>query len=148
MAQTPLIFHIDVNSAYLSWTAVNELKKGRMEDLRLMASAIGGNREKRHGIILAKSPKAKAYGIRTGEPVVSALKKCPGLLLLPPDFELYDKNSRAFIEILNRYSPLVEQFSIDEAFMDMTGTELLFGTPLDAAESIGRAIYEDRKSVV
>ena len=143
MAQTPLIFHIDVNSAYLSWTAVNELRKGRPEDLRLMASAIGGNREKRHGIILAKSPKAKAYGIRTGEPVVSALKKCPELLLLPPDFELYDKNSRAFIEILNRYSPCVEQFSIDEAFMDMTGTELLFGTPLEAAESVRRTIYEE-----
>ncbi|MCI8275485.1 MAG: DNA polymerase IV [Lachnospiraceae bacterium] len=143
MSQKPLIFHIDVNSAYLSWTAVNELKKGREEDLRLTASAIGGNREKRHGIILAKSSIAKSYGVQTGEPVAAALKKCPGLSLFPPDFELYDQNSRAFIEILGRYSPLVEQFSIDEAFMDMTGTELLFGPPLKAAASIQHSISEE-----
>ncbi len=143
MAKKPLIFHIDVNSAYLSWTAVKELQNGREEDLRLIASAIGGNREKRHGIILAKSPLAKSYGVRTGEPVVSALKKCPGLLLLPPDFELYDKNSRALMEILSRYSPKIDQFSIDEAFVDMTGTELLYGSPMEAARSIRDTIYEE-----
>lgn len=143
MEKSPLIFHIDVNSAYLSWTAVRNLKNGASTDLRLIASAVGGNREKRHGIILAKSPIAKSYGIQTGEPVASALKKCPGLTLVSPDFELYDKNSRAFIEILNRYSPSVEQFSIDEAFMDMTGTNLLFGGPEKAADSIRQTIYEE-----
>ncbi len=143
MAGSPLIFHIDVNSAYLSWTAVRELQRGGTEDLRLIPSAIGGSREKRHGVILAKSPAARACGVRTGEPIVSALKKCPDLKLFPPDFELYDRNSRAFIQILDRYSPLVEQFSIDEAFMDMSGTELLYPDPLKTAEEIQRTIYEE-----
>ena len=143
MSHLPLIFHIDVNSAYLSWTAVHKLQNGCGEDIRLIASAIGGDQEKRHGIILAKSPLAKSFGVRTGEPVVSALKKCPDLVLFPPDFELYDKNSRAFLEILKRYSPHVEQFSIDEAFMDMTGTELLYGSPTEAACSVQKTIYEE-----
>ncbi|MCD2491267.1 DNA polymerase IV [Lacrimispora sp. NSJ-141] len=139
----PLYFHIDVNSAYLSWTAVRELKNGNAQDLRLIASAIGGDQEKRHGIILAKSPLARACGIRTGEPVASAVKKCPNLKLVPPDFELYDTNSRAFLDILKRYSPLVEPFSIDEAFMDMTGTGLLYDSPVSAAESIRQTIKEE-----
>lgn len=148
MSKSPLIFHIDVNSAYLSWTAVHLLQNGAEEDLRLIPSAVGGNREKRHGIILAKSPLAKSCGIRTGEPVASALKKCPELTLVPPNFELYDKNSRAFIEILKRYSPHVEQFSIDEAFMDMTGTELLYGSPTEAAESVRSAIQNELEFTV
>ena len=84
-----LIFHIDVNSAYLSWEAVRRLKEGAKEDLRLIPSAVGGDREKRHGIILAKSPAAKKFGIYTSEPIVSALKKCPHLVLVSPDFSLY-----------------------------------------------------------
>ena len=143
MNTNPLIFHIDVNSAYLSWTAVHELELGRTEDIRLVPSAIGGNREIRHGVILAKSPSAKACGIRTGEPVVTALKKCPSLQLFPPDFELYDKNSRAFLSILRTYSPHVEPFSIDEAFMDMSGTELLYGSSLNAAKQIRDQIFSE-----
>lgn len=138
-----LFFHIDVNSAYLSWTAVRRLAEGDSEDLRLIPSAVGGNREKRHGIILAKSPLAKACGVRTGEPVAAALKKCPGLVLVPPDFELYDQNSRAFMDILRRFSPQVEQFSIDEAFMDMTGMQLLYQDPVTAAVQIRDTIYSE-----
>ena len=93
-----LIFHVDVNSAYLSWEAAKRMAEGK-EDIRRIPSAIGGDRDKRTGIILAKSIPAKQYGIRTGEPVSMALRKCPDLFLIKADFRLYSKNSRAFLEI-------------------------------------------------
>ena len=76
---SPVIFHIDVNSAYLSWTAVEQLKNGAEVDLREIPSIIGGDKKSRHGVVLAKSISAKKYGIRTGEPVVNAFRKCPNL---------------------------------------------------------------------
>lgn len=115
-----IIFHVDVNSAYLSWEAVERLKNGDPEDLRLISSAVGGDVTTRHGIITAKSIPAKAFGIRTGEPVVSALRKCPDLKLIPSNFALYERCSEAFIAICREMAP-VEQFSIDECFLDMTG---------------------------
>lgn len=132
-----IVFHIDVNSAFLSWEAVYRIYHlgGRL-DLRTIPSAVGGDIEKRHGIILAKSIPAKKYAIQTGEPVVDALRKCPELVLVPPNYELYEKSSKAFIEILKKYSDKVEQYSIDEAFMDMTGTETLFGSSVIAANAI------------
>ena len=137
------IFHIDVNSAFLSWEAVYRIRElGEKADLRKMVSAVGGDMSKRHGIILAKSTPAKQYNIQTGEPIVNALRKCPDLLVVPPRFEIYEKYSKAFMEILKKYSPDVEKYSIDEAFVDMTGTEMLFGTPLEAAEKIKNEIYE------
>ena len=138
-----IIFHIDVNSAYLSWEAVRRLKNGSDVDLRLIPSAVGGDREKRHGIILAKSPAAKSFGIYTSEPIVSALKKCPQLKLVSPDFTLYQDNSRKFMEILKRYAPVVEQYSIDEAFADMTGTTQLYGSYRKAAETIKNVIFDE-----
>ena len=138
-----IIFHIDVNSAYLSWEAVRRLKNGSDVDLRLIPSAVGGDREKRHGIILAKSPAAKSFGIYTSEPIVSALKKCPQLKLVSPDFTLYQDNSRKFMEILKRYAPVVEQYSIDEAFADMTGTTQLYGSYWKAAETIKNVIFDE-----
>ena len=110
-----LIFHIDVNSAYLSWEAARHLKETG-EDLRLIPSAVGGNPEKRTGIILAKSIPAKEMGVTTGEPVSMALRKCPELYLVKPDFALYEKNSRAFMEICRKYAPVLEKFSVDECF--------------------------------
>ena len=71
----PLVFHVDVNSAYLSWEAARRVSQGK-EDIRLIPAAIGGDREKRTGVILAKSIPAKKFGIRTGEPVAKALEKC------------------------------------------------------------------------
>lgn len=121
-----IVFHVDVNSAFLSWESVRRVKNGDT-DLREIPAAIGGDRKKRHGVILAKSIPAKKYGIKTGESIVEALKKCPDLFLAPPDFALYSAYSKAFIEILREYSPVVEQVSIDEAFVDMTGMEKLFG---------------------
>ena len=97
---------------------------------------------KRHGVILAKSTPAKKYNVRTGEPIVDALRKCPNLVIVEPNRELYARNSRALMEILRKYSDAVEQFSIDEAFVDMTGTELLFGRPLEAAYTMRDEIYE------
>ncbi len=131
-----IIFHIDVNSAYLSWEAADRLKHGETVDLRTIPSAVGGDIETRHGVILAKSIPAKKYKITTGEPVVDALRKCPQLVLVKPNHELYRTNSRAFMEILNQYTDVVEQFSVDEAFMDMTGTARLYSDPVQTAEQI------------
>ena len=128
------IFHIDVNSAFLSWEAVYRLHHlGGKEDLRNMVSAVGGDMAMRHGIILAKSIPAKKYQIKTGETILEARQKCPGLFLVPPNYGLYEKCSKAFMDILRQYSPAVEQYSIDEAFVDMTGTEGLWGDAVTAA---------------
>ena len=140
----PVIFHIDVNSAFLSWEAVYRLRHlGGTLDLRKIPSAVGGDMAKRHGIILAKSIPSKKYGIQTGEPVTDALKKCPFLTLVPPNYSLYEKNSRAFMSILRKYAPEVEQYSIDEAYLDMTGTELLWGKPVVAATRIKDEIHHE-----
>lgn len=138
-----VIFHIDVNNAFLSWEAVHRLEKGIAgPDLRTIAAAVGGDIEKRHGIILAKSMEAKKYKIQTGEPITDALKKCPHLEIIPPTRDIYPKYSKAFMEILHKYSDKVEQVSVDEAFMDMTGMEKLFGEPVLIAEKIKSEIYD------
>lgn len=138
-----VIFHIDVNSAFLSWEAVYRIRHlGETSDLRDIPSAVGGDISKRHGIILAKSIPAKKYGIQTGEPVVDALRKCPGLVLVPPNREWYKTCSDAFMKILRNYSDAVEQFSIDEAFVDMTGTRELFGEPVLAANRLKDEIFQ------
>ena len=113
-----IIFHIDVNSAYLSWTAVEELKNGAEIDLREIPAIIGGNQESRHGIVLAKSIPAKKYGVRTGEPVANALRKCPTLLIKPPDHKMYRRYSQRLMEFLKEYTPEIEQVSVDECYMD------------------------------
>ena len=137
-----LIFHIDVNSAYLSWEAARRVKRGEA-DLRLVPSAIGGDREKRTGVILAKSIPAKQYGIKTGEPVGMALRKCPQLVLAKPDFRLYETCSAAFMEICTRYAPIVEKYSIDECFLDMSGTGYLYPDPVAIAHTIRERIREE-----
>jgi len=139
-----VIFHIDVNSAFLSWEAVYRIHHlGGNLDLRDIPSAVGGDITKRHGIILAKSMAAKKYHIKTGESVPEALRKCPDLVLVPPNYNLYQKSSKAFMNILKEYGPTVEQYSIDEAYMDMTGTESLFGKPEDIANEIRERIYRE-----
>ncbi len=139
-----IIFHVDVNSAFLSWEAVYRLKiLGEEIDLREIPSAVGGDVEKRHGIILAKSIPAKKYNIQTGESIHEALIKCPNLTLVQPHYDLYDKSSKSFIEILKEYSSCVEQYSVDEAYCDMTGTEYLFGSPVVAATTIKDRIHRE-----
>ena len=138
-----IIFHIDVNSAFLSWEAVQRLKEGVTVDLREIPSAVGGDIATRHGVILAKSIPAKKYHITTGEPVVDALRKCPGLVLVEPHHEMYREQSRAFMAILEQYSDVIEKFSVDEAFVDMTGTKRLFGEPVEAAYRIKDQIHRE-----
>ncbi|AWK52193.1 DNA polymerase IV [Clostridium beijerinckii] len=113
-----LIFHIDVNSAYLSWTAVKLLQYGSELDIREIPSVIGGSEENRHGIILAASIPAKKFGIKTGEPIYSAKLKCKNLIVYPPDYNWYVKSSDALFELLSEYSPKIQRYSIDECFMD------------------------------
>ncbi len=139
-----IIFHLDVNSAFLSWEAAYRTSiLGESIDLRTIPSAVGGDIEKRRGIILAKSIPAKKYNIQTGEPVLSALNKCPHLTLVKPNYDLYIKCSKAFMSILKEYTPLAEQYSIDEAYMDVTGTEGLYGPPIKLASSIKDRIHKE-----
>ena len=129
-----LIFHIDVNSAFLSWEAVYRLHiLGEKTDLREIPSAVAGDVKKRHGIILARSTPAKRCGVRTGDTISDARQLCPQLVLVPPHYDLYDTSSKAFMEILREYSPCVEQYSVDEAYCDMTGTVGLYGSAVVAA---------------
>ncbi len=121
MENQRIIFHIDVNSAYLSWTAIKQLQYGEsIIDIRNIPSIIGGNSEDRHGIVLAKSIPAKRFKIKTGEPVISALSKCPALKIYPPDYKLYMKCSNAMYELLTEYSPKIQRYSVDEVFMDVS----------------------------
>ncbi len=130
------IFHIDANSAYLSWSAVDRLQHGDSLDLRTVPAVVGGNPETRHGIVLTKSIPAKKYNIQTGETLYEALNKCPGLIIVPPNYGLYMQCSKAFGDILREYSPLVEQYSIDEYFVDFTCMERLYPDSIKAAHII------------
>lgn len=144
MEQERLIFHIDVNSAFLSWESVYRLKKDPQAlDLRTIPSAVGGDASSRHGIVLAKSTPAKKYGISTAETLVSALRKCPELVVVPSRFDLYLKYSRKMLTLLSDYTPDIEKFSIDEAFLDMTSTIHLFGSPLEVADQIRERILRE-----
>ena len=139
-----VIFHVDANSAFLSWSAAYRVKVlGEETDLREVPSVVAGDKASRHSIILAKSPPAKKYGIQTGEPLFQALEKCPELVVIPPDYDLYVQASRHFVDMLRQFSPAVEQYSIDEAWVDMTGTQRLWGPPRLAAELMRRRINEE-----
>ena len=117
LPQKRLIFHIDVNSAFLSWESVHRLERDPAAlDLRTIPSAVGGDQASRHGIVLAKSTPAKKYGITTGEPLAQALKKCPELMIVPSHFHVYRDFSQKLLRLLEEYTPDIEKFSIDEAF--------------------------------
>lgn len=139
-----VIFHVDANSAFLSWSAAYRVKVlGETVDLREIPSVVAGDKASRHSIILAKSTPAKKYGIHTGEPLFQAMEKCPELTVIPPDYGLYVQASRHFVDMLRQFSPSVEQYSIDEAWVDMTGTQRLWGPPRLAAELMRRRIWEE-----
>lgn len=131
-----IIMHIDAYSAYLSWEAVNRLQHGDSLDLRTVPSVVGGNPETRHGIVLTKSIPAKKYNIQTGETIWEAKAKCPDLIIVPPNCSLYMQCSQSFGDILREYSPLVEQYSIDEYFVDFSNMERLYPNPIEAAHII------------
>ena len=146
------IFHVDVNSAFLSWSALKKMEDDpEAVDLRTIPSAVGGDVQTRHGVITAKSIPAKKYGVQTGEPVVKALQKCPALVLVKSDFAVYRRYSHALMDILREYTDLVEQASIDEAYLDMTQSRgKLKGSesadlpwPLNAAHEIRKRVYRE-----
>ncbi len=134
MERRQVVFHIDVNSAYLSWEAVYRLQHGAKVDLRTIPAVVGGDQASRHGIVLAKSIPAKAYQIKTGESLYSARLKCPQLVVVPPNFSLYMKCSNALYELLQEYSPFVQRFSVDECFL-LYSREYLAGKPGDAVSA-------------
>ena len=131
----PLIYHIDVSSAFLSWEAAELLRQDPdAPDIRSFPSVIGGSEKTRHGIVLAKSPSAAALGVCTGEPLAQARRKCP-------DLNIYVERSRQFMALLKEYAPSVDTYSIDEAFCDMTGTSSLYGNPVDFAHRLKDEIH-------
>ena len=135
------ILHVDVNNAFLSWTAVDMLSKGEKIDIRQIPSIIGGDEERRSGIVLAKSPIAKKFGIITGEPIYFAKKKCASLEVLPGNFKVYNYYSDCLYKLLLTYTDKIERFSIDECFMDMT--EYLMGRDIkDIAIEINKKVKE------
>ena len=137
------VIHIDVNSAYLSWTAVEMLKDGAAEDIRLIASAIAGDPEARHGIILAKSESAKKYGIKTAMTLPEAKKLCPALKIFPPSHSIYKEYSDRLFVLLSGYTDVIERFSIDECWLKYTGSEKIFGAPEEAAKQISKRVKEE-----
>jgi len=137
-----IIFHIDVNSAFLSWTAVEELRNGSERDLRTIPAIIGGDQESRRGIVLAKSESAKKFGIVTGEPVANALRKCPNLTMARPNHRMYQEYSHRMMEFLLTYTNEIEQVSVDECYLDFTGIAHQFSSPIAAAVEIKDKIYE------
>lgn len=137
-----IIFHIDVNSAYLSWSSLKRLENGDGIDLRTIPSIVGGDMQRRHGVVLAKSIPAKKYGITTGEPIVNALRKCPSLVIEAPDHALYHQKSLALMNFLSGICPDIEQLSVDECFMDYTPIKNQFSSPLEAAYFIKDQIRE------
>ena len=139
---TSIIFHIDVNSAYLSWTAVDQLKHGAEVDLRQIPAIIGGDQKSRHGIVLAKSLSAKKYGIHTGEPVVNAFRKCPNLVMEPPDHNMYREKSAQMMEYLRTFTTEIEQVSVDECYMDFTQIAERYASPVEGALEIKNGIRE------
>lgn len=114
------ILHVDVNNAFLSWTAVDRLSAGEELDIRTIPAIIGGDESSRHGVVLAKSMKAKQFGIRTGEPIFQARKKCPSVQVFMGNYESYQKHSNELYNLLLEYTDRIERFSIDECFMDLT----------------------------
>lgn len=136
------ILHVDVNNAFLSWTAVEMLKQGSKIDIREIPAIIGGDESKRSGIVLAKSMKAKECGIRTAETIYQAKIKCPGVKIFPSHYATYKKYSEQLYQLLLEYTDKIERFSIDECFLDMT-QYLMKDTLLNKAKEINKRVKEE-----
>lgn len=137
------ILHVDVNSAFLSWTAVEMLKNGAEIDIRTIPAIIGGDEEKRKGIVLAKSIPAKKYGIQTAEPIYFAKQKCPNLQIYQSNFKTYYHYSDALYELLHEYTDKIERFSIDECFLDITDFLPRGRTDLEIAYEIHTRVKQE-----
>lgn len=132
-----VILHADMNSCYASIECLHR------PELRNLPVAVAGDPGERRGIILAKNDLAKRHGVKTAEAVWQARQKCPGLVLVPPNYPLYLRFSRLFKGILLEYSDQVESFGIDEAWIDVTGSVGLFGTGQEIADEIRHRVREE-----
>lgn len=136
-----VILHIDVNNAFLSWTATYMLKKGYKYDIRNRYAIIAGDESQRRGIVLAKSNLCKKCGVVTAEAIYSARRKCPYLEIYKPNYELYKYFSDKMYNYLCQYTDIIERYSIDECFLDYTGSMKLFGDPIEVAYKIKNDIF-------
>ncbi len=134
--------HIDVNNAFLSWTAVKLLNSGYKKDIRTIEAVIGGDEKTRHGIVLAKSPIAKKRGVKTAETLLAAKRKCRDLQIFPPDYRWYSHMSKKLFDLIRKYTPDIEIISVDECFLDYTKIYNLYGDPLKFAHKLKKEIYE------
>lgn len=128
--------HIDVNNAFLSWSAIDLLNKGYKYDIRNSYAVIGGDEKMRSGIVLAKSTPAKKLGIVTAETLYSARKKCKVLKVYPPNFKFYNEMSNKFFSLLRKYTPDIEIASIDECYLDYGKVKSLYGDEVAFAYKI------------
>ena len=143
-----IIMHIDVNNAFLSWSAIDLLNKGYKYDIRNSYAVIGGDETARTGIVLAKSTPAKRLGIYTSETLYSAKKKCPVLRIYPPNYNFYSGMSRKLFLLISKYTPDIEVASIDECYLDYTPVRHLYGEPLEFAKKLQKEIYDTLKFTV
>ena len=128
-----IVLHIDVNNAFLSWEALKLLSEGYDKDIRTLEAIIGGDEESRHGIVLAKSTPAKKKGIKTAMSLYEARKIIPNILVFKPHYSYYQKRSDELFELIGKYTPDIEKFSIDECFIEYTYVAKLYGDPIKFA---------------
>lgn len=138
-----VIMHIDVNNAFLSWTALYLLQNGSKYDIRNSYAVIGGDEKSRTGIVLAKSTPAKKLGIKTGDTLYQARQKCKVLRTYPPNFKFYQEMSQKLFELISRYTPDIEVASVDECYVDYTKIRKMQGEPLEFAKKIQKEIYHE-----
>ena len=143
-----IVMHIDVNNAFLSWTAIDLLNHGSKYDIRNSYAVIGGDEEARRGIVLAKSMPAKKMGVVTAETLYSARKKCPSLRVYPPNYKWYQYMSNSLFELLKEYTPDIEIVSIDECYLEYTNVMKLYGDPIEFAKKIQKEINDTLKFTV
>ena len=134
--------HIDVNNAFLSWTAVDLLNQGYKVDIRNIEAIIGGDESKRHGIVLAKSMVAKKKGVKTAETIRDAKRKCNDLKIYPPNYKLYNEMSNSLFKLISNYTPDIEKLSVDECFIDYTKVRNLYGDPIKFAYKLKKEIKD------
>ena len=137
-----IIMHIDVNNAFLSWTALELLENGYKEDIREIPSIIAGDPKKRTGIVLAKSNPAKKMGIKTAQTIYEAQKRCKNLKLFPPNYKMYEKRSNDLFKLILKYSPDIEKASIDECYLDYGKVKKLYGDEIEFAKKLQKEIFD------
>ena len=138
-----VIMHIDVNNAFLSWTALYLLQNGSKYDIRNSYAVIGGDEKSRTGIVLAKSTPAKKLGIKTGDTLYQARQKCKVLRTYPPNFKFYQEMSKKLFELISKYTPDIEVASVDECYVDYTKIRKMQGEPLEFAKKLQKEIYHE-----